>query len=450
MDRVLACLADWMPRQRWYSAASHAPRLEHLAVWDLPSPDPGARVQTHLVADVDARPVVVYQVPVVLRATPADDAGLIGSPEPGVGLIDGPHDPAYATALLTLATSTDRVGAAAAGARGVPATAIPALAIGGRPRVLSGEQSNTSIIYSGDHGLPVICKVFRQVHPGRNPDIELQSALAGAGSPHVPRAVGSVEGEWVGRSGAPASGSLAFAQEFLPGVEDAWRVARHAARAGEDFTERARALGSATAEVHGDLARLFPVGDPDADGRTATHTAWERRLAIAIAEVPEVAAHGQAIAAAYRRAADVRWPAAQRIHGDYHLGQVLQVPDRGWVLLDFEGEPMRPMRERIRPDLAVRDVAGMLRSFDYVAGSLRQEDAGTSRRVRAWAQAARAAFLRGYEETAGVPVGGPLLDAFELDKAVYEAIYEARNRPAWLSIPLDAIALRATPASREP
>jgi len=449
MDRVLACLADWIPRQRWYSARSHAPRLQHVAVWDLPSPDPAARIQTHLVADVDAHPVVTYQVPVVLRATPADGAGLIGSPVPGVVLIDGPHDPAYATALLRLVTSSDRVGGAAAGARGVPSAAAPALATGEAPRVLAGEQSNTSIIYRGDRGLPVICKVFRQVHHGRSPDIELQSALAHAGSPHVPRAVGSAEGEWIGLSGAPASGSLAFAQEFLPDVEDAWRVARRAARAGEDFAERARTLGAATAAVHTSLARLFPRAESDAAVRDATRAAWERRLAIAIAEVPEIAAHAAAIAAAYQRAADQPWPAVQRIHGDFHLGQVLHVPGRGWVLLDFEGEPMRPMDERLRPDLAVRDVAGMLRSFDYVSGSLQQQDAVVSDAVRAWAGSARAAFLGGYEDTAGATVGGPLLDAFELDKAVYEAIYEARNRPSWLSIPLDAIAQRAAPTERD-
>ena len=110
---------------------------------------------------------------------------------------------------------------------------------------------------------------------------------------------------------------------------------------------------------------------------------------------------------------------------------------------------MRPMDERLRPDLAVRDVAGMLRSFDYVSGSLQQQDAVVSDAVRAWAGSARAAFLGGYEDTAGATVGGPLLDAFELDKAVYEAIYEARNRPSWLSIPLDAIAQRAAPTERD-
>jgi predicted trehalose synthase len=112
------------------------------------------------------------------------------------------------------------------------------------------------------------------------------------------------------------------------------------------------------------------------------------------------------------------------------------------VLVDFEGEPMRPMSERVRPDLALRDVAGMLRSFDYVAGSIRLDQPDRSpASVREWAQSARRAFLDGYAAESGADLAAarPLLDALELDKAVYEAIYEARNRPTWIVIPLRAI-----------
>ncbi len=145
----------------------------------------------------------------------------------------------------------------------------------------------------------------------------------------------------------------------------------------------------------------------------------------------------------YRRALEVEWPPLQRIHGDLHLGQVLQVPGQGWVLLDFEGEPLRPMPERTRHDLSMRDVAGMLRSFDYVAGSIRLDDPERSPdAARAWARDARDAFVAGYAGTTGSDLDPrhPLLAALELDKAVYEAIYEARNRPTWVAIPLRAIA----------
>ena len=123
---------------------------------------------------------------------------------------------------------------------------------------------------------------------------------------------------------------------------------------------------------------------------------------------------------------------------------MLQSPERGWVVVDFEGEPLRPMAERTQPDLALRDVAGMLRSFDYVAGSLRLDDDPdrSADAVRAWARDARQAFVEGYAAASGSGLDPrhPLLEALELDKAVYEAIYEARNRPTWVAIPLAAIA----------
>ncbi len=313
--------------------------------------------------------------------------------------------------------------------------------------MLTGEQSNTSLIYRSDDGsTPIICKVFRQLHPGLNPDIELQTALADAGSTHVPQAIGSIEGAWPDLSTArgTVTGSLAFAQEFLPGVEDAWRVALRAAAGGEDFREPAHALGAATAEVHVALASLFPTRTAQPGDREAMVASWRRRLAIAIAEVPAIADRRDAIEAVYARSLDDAWPPLQRIHGDYHLGQVLHVPGRGWVLLDFEGEPLRPMSERVRADLPLRDVAGMLRSFDYVAGSIRLDNPDRSpEAVQDWARIARRSFIEGYAAAASgaeLDVGSALLSALELDKAVYEAIYESRNRPTWVTIPLRAIA----------
>ncbi|MFE5410511.1 phosphotransferase [Microbacterium sp. NPDC056569] len=453
MDSTLACLAAWMPRQRWYAAKGRPPSLRLLSWWDLAvdpgdagAADAGARIRTFLVADEGALPAVLYQIPVVERATEtveADPDHVIGAPVPGTTFIDGPFDPAYAAALLRLI-------AGGGTAHGPQTTAIGHVAAAGSApahataRVISGEQSNTSLIYEGD-GTPVICKVYRQLHAGLNPDIELQEALARAGSAHVPRPVGSIEGTWPDLATAHGSvhGSLASAQEFLPGVEDAWRVALRAAAKGDDFRVAARALGAATAEVHVALADCFPTRTATAADRDATAATWERRFAIAIAEVPEIAGQRDAAAAVYRRALEVPWPPLQRIHGDFHLGQVLHSPDRGWIMVDFEGEPLRPMAERTQPDLALRDVAGMLRSFDYVAGSLRLDDPDRSAdAVRTWAREARGAFVEGYAASSG---GGldpqhPLLAALELDKAVYEAIYEARNRPTWVAIPLRAIA----------
>ena len=420
MDSTLACLVEWMPRQRWYTSKGRSPLLRLLAARDLPSPDPAARVRILVVADDAVEPTVVYQVPLVQRAGGATASpGVVGTTAEGVVLIDGPTDAAFTSALWH---ALDTAGHAE------PRSA----------RVLGGEQSNTSVVFDPDSPAPVICKLFRQLHAGINPDIELQTALAAAGSRHVPRAVGQLDATWADPAGDDrlVTGSLAFAQEFLPGVDDAWRVALRAAADGTSFTGAAHALGAATADVHVRLAELLPTAPADDRARAAVAEAWDRRLGIAIAEVPALARHRDAIAAVYAQALRTLWQPLQRIHGDYHLGQVLQAPGRGWVLLDFEGEPMRPIAERRQPDSVLRDVAGMLRSFDYVAGSLQR--AGTPA-PEEWASEARQAFLGGYEGRSGRPATGPLLDAFELDKAVYEAIYETRNRPDWLAIPLAAI-----------
>jgi len=289
----------------------------------------------------------------------------------------------------------------------------------------------------------VICKVFRVVADGENPDVSVQSALALAGSRFVPEPIGTVWAEWTGPLTATRnSGHLAFVQEFLPGVEDAWRVALGSAAAGEDFSDPARALGAATAAVHRDLARVFPTVESTPDVVDQLCSTMRERYRLAAREVPELARHSGAVAGVFARAQAASWPRLQRIHGDYHLGQVLDAPGRGWVLIDFEGEPLRPLTERTLPDIPLRDVAGMLRSFSYVGATIARRDPAAGPAALAWTTTARAAFLQGYREQDGDSLTGqePLLAAFELDKAIYESVYESRNRPSWLPIPLLAVA----------
>jgi predicted trehalose synthase len=310
-------------------------------------------------------------------------------------------------------------------------------------RVLTGEQSNTSVICDTESGDRVIIKVFRVLHHGDNPDVTTQLALTAAGSTRVPRVYGALRADWpdVGRPDGTATGHLAFAQEFLPGLDDAWRVALQEAQAGTPFGDRAEQLGTALADVHRTLAGALPTEPADAPRRDAAVATMHARLDTAAREAPAVADHADAIRAVYARAAGATWPDLQRIHGDLHLGQVLSAPDpRGWVFLDFEGEPLRPLDERSLPDVTLRDVAGMLRSFDYVAGALAHDAEPVD--AAAWAAEARARFLEGYQRGTGADLAAhsALLDAFELDKAVYEVVYETRNRPDWVGIPLAAVA----------
>ncbi|QKE84126.1 phosphotransferase [Arthrobacter sp. NEB 688] len=459
---------EWMGSQRWYAAKGRRPRVRRLAAWRLDDPAGEVGIETMLVVDEAGDEPVVYQVPLTYRGEPlaSADHALVGTLEHSVlgrrWVYDAPHDPAYATQLLELVQG--RVPAASSSASdavddsvsGVPQPSWTSSVRVRSSRVLTGEQSNTSVILDtededGTH-VPLIVKVFRMLSPGDNPDVVLQGALVDAGSRRVPAVVGSVTGAWPhpGPEGdRPARGHLAFAQEFLPGVEDAWRVALRAAEDGTDFTGPARELGEATAEVHRTLAGVLGTEPTTPAQVDAILASMRSRFDAAVAAVPDLAAEGPAVEAVLAAAKSADWPALQRIHGDYHLGQVLRSPERGWVLLDFEGEPLRPLDERVLPDQWVRDVAGMLRSFDYVGGTLERI---VGRSARTWVTDAQDAFLDGYAAEAGEDPRhrAAVLAAFELDKALYEVVYEARNRPEWLAVPRDAVTrltARFSPAS---
>jgi len=465
---IMAVLPQWVAQQRWYAGKGRLPVLRRIDGLRLKDPTGKVDIDVHLLLDESGRTPTVYQVPLTRRTErlTGGDRALVATLEPGghdhhdgddgddhtgtVYIYDAPHDPAFAAALLALMLDEQNLGLAE-GHR-LPAADPGELSAS---RVMVGEQSNTSIVLDlvdtlGVPMKPLICKLFRVLQDGQNPDVVVQSALSAAGSTLVPGSVGYVCGRWpdTAADNGMATGHLAFAQEFLPGVEDAWRVALAAVAAGADFSEQARSLGQASAQVHATLAQTMGTREATKDDVAALTRSMRARHAAALSEVPALADYDQMILASIEAVSSIRWPALQRIHGDYHLGQVLDAPGRGWVLVDFEGEPLRPLAERTHPDLALRDVAGMLRSFDYVAGSWEQEHPGRS--AAPWASQARTAFLDGYTSSAGRDPreDAVLLDALELDKALYEVVYEARNRPTWLTIPITAIArLSAGPRS---
>jgi maltokinase len=470
-DDVVRLLADWLPDRRWFPVKGAEATLTAVGGLTLTDPRGEARVRILLVRAEAPGVDTVLQVPVTMRPdrTATDDGPAAGGARPGqvgpawIGTVgsppmhvrDGVGDPAFLRAWMSAAEG--------------PRPPVDAE----HPRVLTGEQSNTSVILpasdpadaptdspaasaetrppgAGDatHGAAIL-KVFRALAPGDNPDVDVPRALARGGWVHVPRPLGWLEAQWP-EDGSLVHGHLAVLSEFVDGAQDGFELACEMARRGESFADLARDLGAVVAGMHAALASALPTNGSGSAGdrASATADAVRSRYRWAVGLVPQLEAFAggvEALAARTERLTDL--PAPQRIHGDLHLGQALRAHGE-WFVTDFEGEPLAPVAARTRPDLALRDVAGMLRSFDYATAVGRGLDtAGTG--DDAWADDARAALLAGYlaasepdGATGGTGAPGHTADvlrALELDKALYEAVYEARNRPDWLSIPLRAV-----------
>jgi maltokinase len=309
-------------------------------------------------------------------------------------------------------------------------------------RPVTAEQSNSSVIYEDR----LILKVFRRLNPGRNPDAEVTTALDRVGFNHIaaPLAVwhrGDLD--------------LAVLQPFLAGGTEGWALALASLRdyyaaggdpaaAGGDFASESERMGEMTGRMHVALAEAFEVEQgPPAEWAAAMkehldvvapRSPWRAGVTAAFTGLARLTEAGKAI----------------RVHGDYHLGQVMRI-ETGWFVLDFEGEPTRSLEERTRSTSPLKDVAGMLRSLHYAASvALHERDQGEREELgplaSAWEERNRRAFLAGYREAKGieelVPAGdafAAVLMAFELDKAIYELAYERDHRPDWVSIPLSAI-----------
>lgn len=400
----------WLPEQRWYSGRGRDIAEARPAVEVALGPDLDLVL---LEVEYTEGPAEGYQV--LVRWDAGADSALIGTDGDRSGF-DALADPEAAGALLSFVEASQQVG---------PVRFIrePGADLGpGTPvRVLGGEQSNTSVVF-GDQ---TIFKVFRRVTPGVNPDIELTRALAG--NPYVTALYGSYEIDW-----RAEQYMLGMASAFAPNSVDGWQVA--ITGAGDDFAEESRKLGEAVGSVHRSLAEGLGTRVSAFPAQTVVD-----RLRAVAARVPELRDHVPSIERLYRDVADEK-STEHRVHGDLHLGQVLHTPD-GWLVIDFEGEPGQPLEERRRPDSPLRDVAGMLRSYDYAAHQRVLATGGDEAEARQWADDNGSAFCAGYasvsdtdpQQAAGV------LHAYELDKAVYEAGYEARYRPDWLPIPLRAI-----------
>ena len=446
-------LATWLVKQRWFAGKGRTVHdLAVVADTEIIPGDPGLR---HLIVTVSHGATSdCYQLFIGYRARlPARLRHASIGAHAGLQIYDGLHDTALTRTLLDAIVDDRSVGTLRFCR--MPGAAIEA---GLDSLVLTGEQSNTSLVF----GESAIFKVFRRVTPGPNPDLEVASALARLGSSHIAEPFGWVE---TPMDGTPTV--LAILSRYLRAASDGWSLAAtsvrdlyateegtRAAEAGGDFEGEAERLGVTSAQVHRDLADAFGQSELEPEAIRELAEQMYRRLDLAAAAVPELAAYADKVGEAYSDLAKLIEPVpAQRVHGDYHLGQVLRT-QTGWVVLDFEGEPASPLAHRRARSSPLRDVAGMLRSFDYAARHqlVTRPDAAPSApsvpysslapKAADWVRRNSDAFCAGYAAAGGLDPAenSVLLRAMLLDKAVYEVIYEARNRPTWVAIPLESIA----------
>ncbi|MCP2339895.1 maltokinase N-terminal cap-like domain-containing protein [Actinomadura rupiterrae] len=462
-------LAEWLPAQRWFAGKDRP--IREITIGTATALLPGDPGLHHLVLDVrQDGEVQQYQLLLGLRRDlperirPAEvgwlalDAGAhggTGAYKDAAHAFDAAHDPELARCLLTYMADNAVVGPLRF--RRAPGVDLDTSLM---PAVATAEQSNTSLIFGDEY----ICKLFRKLSPGVNPDLEVNLALTKLGCAHVPGVYGWVELE---ANGSDAT-TLALLSEYLRTGTDGWKLAVTSVRdwfaqpqhvfgtdqgvgsAGGDFAAEAERLGEATATVHQDLAEAFGRAERPPEHVRTMAARMRAQLERVRADVPDIEPFTKVIGAAFAALAEWTRPLpVQRVHGDYHLGQVMRT-ESGWVLLDFEGEPARSPDERREASHPLRDVAGMLRSFEYAARFLHTAGPNTppeaerdlEQRARAWVARNRAAFCRGYASAGGPDPGAheTLLRALEFDKAVYEVRYEAANRPSWLPVPLRSLA----------
>ena len=315
-------------------------------------------------------------------------------------------------------------------------------------RPMGVEQSNSSVVL--DEALAL--KLYRRLEPGMNAELEVLRFLTERGFEHV----AALEG-WVSYEGRPLEATLAILQRFVPSQGDGWTLALDSLGSNAGWLPaHTRRLGVVTAELHNTLASdptdpHFAPEEPSTEALALLSASIDEEIEHVFASLPET----EAVAPVTGRGEDVRDRLRSlshlgqvgkviRHHGDYHLGQALWTVDDDWLILDFEGEPARPVAERRRKLSPLRDVAGMLRSFAYAASaSVIQRGVEPP---EGWEESCRSSFLEGYLETIEpglLPAGEQsiqrLLTVFELQKAVYELRYELGSRPDWVSIPVAGI-----------
>jgi maltokinase len=440
-------LASWVTRQRWFSSKSR--EASELRLLDLVALSDGDPIVAIVIAEArfDAGTHEVYQVPIAVRPRASGwTEGVIGETPTHVvydALLDEAADAVLARQFAAQ-TAIERPSGCVRfhwDDTFAPPPPTPAM------RTMGAEQSNSSVVL--DERLAL--KVFRRIQPGINPELEMLRFLAAHSFVNIAALTG-----WYSYTGELMDATLGVVQRYIGGARDGWELALEALVAQDSsFLGRLGELGAATGRMHATLActsddPAFAPEEPTVENLSLLSARIDEQIERVFDELPAlpalepIAGRGEEVRDHLRSLSHVGIGGRIiRIHGDFHLGQTVYGPS-DWVILDFEGEPGRPLLERRRKRSPLRDVAGMLRSFAYAAAGAQLLRGATVRDD--WEQDARARFLEGYMaavDPAVLPAGESqiqkLLAIFELERAMYELTYELNNRPDWVGIPVACI-----------
>ena len=439
-------LADWLLDRRWFGskardvASIHV--LDVVAIHDGPPALSSALVEARYPGGTHD----VYQLLLGVGSNGGDDAVI--DDVRGVTVYDAFADPRACELLGGLLREGAELHGEHARVEFHWLEGVEPPRPGADVRPIGAEQSNTSIVFDDK----LVLKAFRRVEAGDNPELEMLRFLSERDFPHVAEL-----GGWYQYEGELMDATFGVVQRFVPNARDGWELALD--ELGDDperFVTRLRDLGAVIGRMHTVLASdptdpAFAPEDPSDESLALLTATIDEEIESLFLELPEI----DAVAPIAGHAAEVRdrlqllsHVGARgkliRTHGDLHLGQTM-LGDEGWVVLDFEGEPARPLLERRRKRSPLRDVAGMLRSFAYAASASELQRGLTA--PEGWEERARESFLAGYLEAVESVLMPPgeaptrtMLSIFELEKAVYELRYELNNRPDWIGIPVAAIA----------
>jgi maltokinase len=443
----LEALGRWIEQQRWYASKSrHVTAIEVQESVEIADRPP--LVLTLVQARFASGSHELYQLPLTfLRSTePRRVAPIVIQDE--WTAVDTVADPELARDLLGRIDAQSQLDGQEGCFRFHRAELSGPIATDAPARPVGVEQSNSSIVF-GDQ---TVLKLFRKLEPGINPELELLQFLTRQQFVSIAPLLG-----WYEYEGRSYSATLGVAQRFLPDAVSGWELALDEIGSDpEAFLTKLGSLGKVTAELHNALSSdgsdpSFSPEEPSTESLsllTATIDEDIERIFVRLPDDPRVASiagRGQDVRERVAMRSQIGGGGrAIRTHGDFHLGQTLHRPD-GWVIIDFEGEPARPLFERRQKRSPLRDVASMLRSFAYATSSMeivRGQPAPADFEERA-----RRTFLEHYFsniDPALLPAGEAavinLLSIFELEKAIYELQYELDNRPDWLAIPVAGIA----------